>query len=200
MDSAEVTRIEQEALLWVPPGRLFDSVLLPVLSRLEQPDNHDAQELIRHWFSDRLRTRLHNMLEGQQIRPSTAGSPQVAVDQFDGPRPLTAAEFHLLLQLGALTQVRLSPGTLNQSQAATLMGIWQPDGWVRLVLPHLAGADTISAILMGKQGCPDTMVIPCAPHNGTDAEDDNAANAGGSLLRGTADQCYRQIFERLRRR
>jgi len=200
MDSAEATRIEQEALLWLPPGRLFDAVLLPVLSRLEQPDTHGDQELARHWFSDRLRTRLHSMLEGQQLRPSATGNPKVAVDQFDGPRPLTAAEFHLLLQLGALMQVRLSPATLSQPQAAALMGRWQPDGWVRLVLPHLAGADVISAALMGRQGCPETMIIPCAAHNGTDTEDDNATNVGGSLLRGTADQCSRRIFERLRRK
>lgn len=200
MDSTAVTQIEQEALLWLPLGQLFDSVLLPALSRLEQPDAQDGQELARHWFSEHLRARLHGMLEGQQYRPSTAGKPQVGVDQFDGPRPFTAAEFQFLLLLGTLMQVRLSPATLSQAQTAELMGTWHPDGWVRLALPHAAGSDVISAARAERKCCPDTMVIPCAVHNDTSTENGNDTNDVGNLVRGTADQCCRRIFERLRRK
>lgn len=201
MDSTEVTRIEQEALLWLSPGQLFDSVLLPVLNRLEQPDATENQELARHWFSDRLRTRLHNMQEGRQTHPSGSNTLHIAVEQLDGPRPLTTAEFHLLLKLDHLMLVRLAPLTLNRTQTAELISAWKPSAWLRLVPPNAAGTDTIQEALLGEQAsCPDTMIMPCTLHSDDDVPGDVTGDDSGKLLRGTADHCSRRIFERLRRR
>lgn len=191
MDGIALTRIERNALAWLQPDGLVETLLLPALERLEARQAWPDQDLALKWFGEHLLARLHWLMDSQATT-TLQQRPLLAVEAVDACRPYSSQEYRLLLQLAQSVQIRILPRALDTTQAKRLVTLWEPRGWLRLVQSAEEPWASTPPAFSGK-----TSILPCLVEAATSSPESDRSNTSIALLRGTPDHCYALIKEQL---
>lgn len=148
MDPLALRRIEQQAMMWLPPDQVMRSILIETYRQLEQSDTWPDRDLGLHWFGHHVRQRLEWWLLQQAKKPSEL-RPLVLVDTPTSHRPIHANECLLIMALAERSTLQLLAGTLAEPQRARMANRWQARHWIRLLEPSPNQPECPGSILSG---------------------------------------------------
>lgn len=148
MDPLALRRIEQQAMMWLPPEQVLSSVLIDAYRQLEQRDAWPDRDLGLHWFGQHIRQRLEWWLLQLAKKPAFS-RPFILIDTTAAHRPLHANECQLIMSLAAKTTVQLLTPTLLESQRVRLANRWQAQHWIRLIEPSDSRPECPGSLLSG---------------------------------------------------
>lgn len=148
MDPLAVRRIEQQAMMWLPPEQVMRSILIEAYRQLEQRDSWPDRDLGLHWFGHHVRQRLEWWLL-QQAKKPVLSHPLVLMDTTTDHRPLYSNECLLIMALAGKCTVQLITATLSEPQRARLVNRWQAQHWIRLLEPSEHQPDCPGDLLSG---------------------------------------------------
>ena len=148
MDPLAVRRIEQQAMMWLPPEQVMHSILIEAYRQLEEHDSWPDRDLGLHWFGHHVRQRLEWWLLQQAKKPAVS-HPLVLIDTTTDHRPLYSNECQLIMALAGKCTVQLITATLSERQRARLVNRWQAQHWIRLLEPSEPQPDCPGDLLSG---------------------------------------------------
>ncbi|MBD3815680.1 MAG: MerR family transcriptional regulator [Halothiobacillus sp.] len=148
MDPLALRRIEQQAMMWLPPEQVMRSILIEAYRKLEQRESWPDRDLGLHWFGHHVRQRLEWWLLQQAKKPAVS-HPLVLIDTTTDHRPLYSNECQLIMALAGKCTVQLITATLSEPQRARLVNRWQAQHWIRLLEPSEPRPDCPGDLLSG---------------------------------------------------
>jgi DNA-binding transcriptional MerR regulator len=148
MDPLALRRVEQQAMMWLPPEQVMNSILIEAYRQLEERDSWPDRDMGLHWFGHHVRQRLEWWLLQHARKPSLS-HPLVLVDTTTDHRPLDSNECRLIMSLAGKCTVQLITDTLSETQRVRLVNRWQAQHWVRLLKPSEPQQDCTGDLLSG---------------------------------------------------
>lgn len=148
MDPLALRRIEQQAMMWLPPEQVMRSILIEAYRQLEQRESWPDRDLGLHWFGHHVRQRLEWWLLQQAKKPAIS-HPLVLIDTTTDHRPLYSNECQLIMALAGKCTVQLITATLSEPERARLVNRWQAQHWIRLLEPSEPQPDCPGDLLSG---------------------------------------------------
>jgi MerR family transcriptional regulator, light-induced transcriptional regulator len=169
MDPLALRRVEQQAMMWLPPEQVMRSILIEAYRQLEQRDSWPDRDLGLNWFGHHVRQRLEWWLLQQAQKP-VASRPLVLMDTTADHRPLYANECQLIMTLAGKCTIQFIPTTLGEPQRVRLVNRWQAKHWIRLLEPSEQQPDCPGDLLSGStrlhwcQLVSDEQTFSITPH------------------------------------
>ena len=148
MDPLALRRIEQQAMMWLPPEQVMRSILIEAYRQLERRDSWPDRDLGLHWFGHHVRQRIEWWLLQQAKKPALS-HPLVLMDTTTDHRPLYSNECLLIMALAGKSTVQLITSTLSEPQRVRLVNRWQAQHWIRLLEPSEHQPDCPGDLLSG---------------------------------------------------
>lgn len=187
MDPLALRRIEQQAMMWLPPEQVMRSILIEAYRQLELRDDWPDRDLGLHWFGHHVRQRLEWWLL-QQAKKPILSHPLVLMDTTTDHRPLYSSECRLIMSLASKCTIQIITSTLSEPQRTRLVNRWQAQHWIRLLEPSEPHPECPGDLLSGStrlhwcQIISDEKVFSITPNG---------------VCQGGLTQCQRYLLEQI---